>query len=258
MKRRQKIPYSIGKEVYIMSNKTLKVILSSFMILSLTACGNNKKEPEPAATPEEPEETEIPEEQETPEPENTGKPESTGTELQHGEVSGQVYWNESLDLVIDLPEGWTFAGDEQLAEINKLTGDTMNSEFARNMLEKGLTVIDAYAYDMSLPATINIVVSQSDLDVTAGNTELLYSMSESTLRKEFESQGFTDIEITGIEVNFMGETHPCLKSTVTQQDQPLYYRQVYCYTGRYLYVVTIVTLGADHTEELFQYFSHIN
>ena len=241
-----------------MSNKTLKVILSSFMILSLTACGNKEKEPDPVPTPEEPEETEIPKEQETPEPENTGETEGESIELQHGEVSGQVYWNESLDLVIDLPEGWTFADDEQLAEVNKQTGETMDSEFAKNMLEKGLTVIDAYAYDMSLPATINVVVSQSDQDVTTGNTELLYSMSESTLRKEFESQGFTDIEITGLEVNFMGETHPCLKSTVTQQEQPLYYRQVYCYTGKYLYVVTIVTLCADHTEELFQYFGHIN
>lgn len=243
-----------------MSNKTLKVILSSFMILSLAACSKKEKEPDPVPTPEETEETEVPEEQETPEPEpeKTEEPESTGIELQHGEVSGQVYRNESLDLVIDLPEGWKFADDEQLAEVNKQTGETMDSEFAKNMLEKGLTVIDAYAYDMSLPATINVVVSQSDQDVTTGNTELLYSMSESTLRKEFESQGYTDIEITGLDVNFMGETHPCLKSTVTQQEQPLYYRQVYCYTGKYLYVITIVTLGADHTEELFPYFTHIN
>ena len=240
-----------------MSNNTLKVILSSFMILSLAACENKEKEPDPVPTPEE---TEVPEEQETPEPEpeTTEEPESTGIELQHGEVSGQVYQNESLNLVIDLPEGWTFMDDAQLAEINKQTGETMNSDFARNMLENGLTVIDAYAYDMSLPATINVVVSQSDQDVTTGNTELLYSMSESTLRKEFESQGYTDIEITGLDVNFMGETHPCLKSTVTQQDQQLYYRQVYCYTGKYLYVITIVTLGADHTEELFPYFTHIN
>ncbi|MBR3311318.1 MAG: hypothetical protein IKG15_05745 [Solobacterium sp.] len=240
-----------------MSNNTLKVIFSSFMILSLAACGNKEKEPDPVPTPEE---TEVPEEQETPEPEpeTTEEPESTGIELQHGEVSGQVYQNESLNLVIDLPEGWTFMDDAQLAEINKQTGETMNSDFARNMLENGLTVIDAYAYDMSLPATINVVVSQSDQDVTTGNTELLYSMSESTLRKEFESQGYTDIEITGLDVNFMGETHPCLKSTVTQQDQQLYYRQVYCYTGKYLYVITIVTLGADHTEELFPYFTHIN
>ncbi len=58
----------------------------------------------------------------------------TNVKVERGEVSGDTYTNESIDMVFKAPSGWTFYTDDQLAELMNITKDVLKD---KDLIESG-------------------------------------------------------------------------------------------------------------------------
>ena len=73
-----------------------------------------------------------------------------------GKLDGKSYVNENLGIRYTLPDGWSFATEEQLQQMNGAISDTVDDETLSKSLENGSVFVELYAANAELSDSINI------------------------------------------------------------------------------------------------------
>lgn len=134
--------------------------------------------------------------------------------VEHGVIDGNVYTNESIGITFTKPDSWTFATDEELAEMNE--GSVSASEYSdlAELVDKNTCI-----YEMSANSALgsNVLIMIEDISVNPGIStdsyakividNLLddgsfdYEIGETT-EKEIDGQEFTIVEVTNTTFSF--------------------------------------------------------
>ena len=217
--------------------KLFLLVLALCLLLSLAACATKGKtsdvKPIPAAqttvqpTPETdaPEtdapETDAPEtdapETDAPEtdapattavtvPETTAEPE---TGLTHGRIEDGAYWNESLNLRIACPDGFTFYTEDELAAQNNLTGSLLEQTDFSEVVKKNGQFIDM-VMNTADGSSVNLVISPNNASLETFTDEQIISMMQGMLQEQYEKLGMHVKEAEVRTMQFMGADKPVL------------------------------------------------
>ncbi len=233
-----------------MKKKLLALLLCVLLILSLAACG--EKEEDVRGSVESGEKTDVsgavtPEEEETPE-----EPEA---EVSAGSLEGGVYTSTFLGIACELDSNWTYATEEELAEMNNLSSELVNDEELAELMENSPTIFDMYAYADDGMTTMNIVLE--NLGVIYGITldeDGYLDMGMETLEKALESMELEDMTIEKDTVEFAGAEHVCVRVSATYMEVPFYQEQIYVKQGSYMGIVTMSCFMENILPDLEQMF----
>ena len=98
--------------------KTIKVLLSILLVASmvpvLTGCGDKENSKKGEDAVEQSKDVNVQQEEKV--------------EISMGKWNGNVYTNDFLGLKFNLPEGWKYSSDEEIAEMMNLGADLLNDE----------------------------------------------------------------------------------------------------------------------------------
>lgn len=174
-------------------------------------------------------------------------------QLQFGTVDGSRYENSFLGIGCEL-DGWTYASQEELAQVAGLTADMFSEDFAQKMEN-----VEMY-YDMMAVApdglgSINIVIQNIGLVYSlAASEEQIIASALTSLDSELAAAGFSNVTAEQNKVTFAGAEHAGLQLTANYMGVDVYEQQVYIKVGRYVAVVTLASYMTDATAGYADYF----
>lgn len=195
----------------------LALILALCLLLCLAACGAKQPEtsaPESSAasttgtpTTAAPESTAAP----TTETPTTEEPttEVPTTEPEEalsfrGTVEGNVYTNRCLNLRFELPEGWAFFNEDQLAQANNMTGDFFRNSDGEDLMAKYGTLIDMYAYQ-DTDSNVNLTIQPHNTALDAYSDEQIFRLIEDMVKAQLSSGGAEVKDYQVVKVQAFGE-----------------------------------------------------
>lgn len=218
--------------------KTLGLIICALLsLLMLAGCAGNSASPDPdgaSASPSDGVSAEKP---------------------SRGEwTSDNVYKNEYAGLTFNMPDGWTAATDDEIAQLMGLSADLMSEagmQFTEKMLE--LQVInDALIRDSATGSSVIVTFENLGLVVGGSKTtedEYLDIMKESLNATELTSYSFGD----SYEEKIGRESYRVLKADAAEFDmvQYIYVRK----QGSYMIDVIVTVMGTDDIANIMSNFS---
>jgi len=175
---------------------------------------------------DEPIETSVPSPTSTPAPTPTTAPtEAPETpDYSAGDIVGDAYESEVFNMRIELPDGWRFATDREIAALGYAVSDLFNSEEYENFLENGLIALEFYMSG-GTEGNINFNISSNN----AGFTPEEYA-ANSVEAIESQLTGIIDVTYTSCEtfvINGAQYNGLDLAGTVVGADISIYERQLY-------------------------------
>ena len=141
--------------------RTLALILALVLCLSLAACNSDPSETDPASD----------------------------AALSRGAVNGSVYTNESLKLRFQLPSGWSFYTEEEIAEVNNMTQEMYESLDLEDTIASGGQFMDLFAASASNLDNVNLILQPADQKVSGVSEKKIFEGSEESLRSQFSAAG---------------------------------------------------------------------
>ena len=268
--------------------KLISLLLVLCLALSLSACavsiptpnvGGDVETPETKAPETKASETKAPETDEpAPEPPSTEAPttQAPATEAPtteppapetteapaalavRGVTDGKAYVNEYLNLKIALPKGWTFYTDEQIAQVNNITAESLaKTDFADLIAQSG-QFIDMLCSDVS-GNNINFVIQprQSLLD---SYTDLqIFQLSEQTFTTQMKAAGMEMLYYDPMIAQISGEDHDVLHmvldiSGTNVEEFQLWFRE----GGDYMGILTITLVGDTDLQDILSCITRLN
>lgn len=235
--------------------KLIAFMLAALMVLSLAACGGDKPAPTTVPATDSPgTPTTAPTTAPTTVPETTEAVQQ-GSKL--GVVEGNTYTNSFLGITVTLDENWTFANDEEMAQIRGMTMDAMNDENLSQMLETSGAVMDMYAMDAE-GRTVNIVLENLNILQSVALTEKAYiDATAGQLSPMLESMGFSIVNAETTEITFAGESHAAIKIHASVQGVDIYETVVVVKQGNYIASITVASYDQDTTASVLDQFTAI-
>ena len=216
--------------------KLCMITLALCLLLSLAACStegkaSDAKDTTAAAqtTVQTPSDTDAPEtdapDTDAPVPVTTAAPapDTTAapqTGLNHGVIEGNAYLNETLNLRIACPEGFSFYTEEQLAAQNSLTADLLEQTDISDLVKQNGQLIDMCMSSDS-GSSANLVISPNNASLKSVTDEQLISMMKDMLVEQYEKVG---MHVVGSEVKTMqlfGSDKPVLVLDIEVNDTPI-------------------------------------
>ena len=212
--------------------KLTAMLLVLVMMLSLCACG--EKNVSGTVSPQE------------------DQPE---VDFQLGVTTGGKYESTFLGIGCSLDDSWSFAGQEELAQMIGATAEMFdNEEYAEQMKNTDMFYDMAAAADDGL-VNINIIIQNMGLLYGMALSEEKYiEISQEGLEEQLSSAGFTLEGAEAGTVTFAGQERSGLHITCTYQGIAYYCQQVYIKQGNYMSVITLASFFEDDTDSMLDYF----
>lgn len=246
--------------------KLFALLLALAMVFCLAACGESKGSKdtttEPTTEPTEEvttapteEPTDAPTEEVTEAPTDATEPNSDETDdAIRGIIEGDVYTNELVQLGFQLPEGWCFASDSEIAQITGLTQDMIGEDMSK-LLDQGLSAMVFYAFNDQGTSNVNMNV-QKVPGVSALPMDT-YTESVCDMIPNLMAQAnMTVNSIEAREVEFAGETRLGIFYETEFSGAVLQQFSYYLASGDYLATVTVTCQDADEIPQIIaQFFS---
>lgn len=173
--------------------KKIKIILCIMMLATLVACSGEKAELEDASG-------------------NKGT--NVNTEISMGEWNDNVYKNNFLGLEFTLPEGWTYASNEEIAEIMGLGADiAFNNDEDMAELVNLTSIYYVFATDPNSGNSVSVFTEKPLADVTMDYymeqvktqleavTEINYEIGEAATTV-LDGREFSTLEVTAPDYGF--------------------------------------------------------
>ena len=207
--------------------KILCVALAAFMLFSLTACGG--KEVGGSLK------------------DNKGDSVKSEEAFKLGSTEGSTYENEFLGLGFNIPDGWGFYDEKQIAELNGWAAEHMDPEDVESM-ENAEGFYDLFTHAPDQTASANIVFQKGTITQVA--TTDLEEFAEEVLdgvEETYESMGYDPLEDEVEKITVDGKKYHGYR-LVTDINGSSYY-QVGFFIKKGSYLVT-VSLGANSEEKL--------
>lgn len=212
--------------------KLTAMLLVLVMMLSLCACG--EKNVSGTVSPQE---------------------EQTEVDFQLGVTTGGKYESTFLGIGCSLDDSWSFASQEELAQMIGATAEMFdNEEYAEQMKNTDMFYDMAAAADDGL-VNINIIIQNMGLLYGMALSEEKYiEISQEGLEEQLSSAGFTLEGVEAGTVTFAGQERSGLHITCTYQGIAYYCQQVYIKQGNYMSVITLASFFEDDTDAMLDYF----
>lgn len=212
--------------------KLTAMLLVLVMMLSLCACG--EKNVSGTVSPQE---------------------EQTEVDFQLGVTTGGKYESTFLGIGCSLDDSWSFASQEELAQMIGATAEMFdNEEYAEQMKNTDMFYDMAAASDDGL-VNINIIIQNMGLLYGMALSEEKYiEISQEGLEEQLSSAGFTLEGVEAGTVTFAGQERSGLHITCTYQGIAYYCQQVYIKQGNYMSVITLASFFEDDTDAMLDYF----
>lgn len=248
------------------TKKILAIALALMLALSLVACGGRKSAtldpaPEVTATGEPIADDDMPGDvpEEPAEQETTDDPaimEEPSDELVVGVVTDNQYTNKALGIAFTLPEGWSFATDEEIALYMQLSADMITDapEALKEALQAQPNFFDVIASDSSLLNNFNI--SYTDLAQTGLGALISEDAYATLVQYQYaEMEMFDGAEYTKGSHQLGGETFVTLSIDTTAAALGQYQRQYLKKLGTdYLVAITISGISMEAVDKVASMF----
>ena len=179
--------------------------------------------------------------------------------FERGVVEGQTYTSQFLGLTCTAPAEYTYLNDQEIAQLNDLTADVVDSEELvkqmRESLENGNQVQDMYLMTADGLQTVNVMLVKVSAKGAAVDMAAFADMGKDQVVSAYQSMGMTDVEASRETVTFMGQQYEGICTSATYTDVPVTTVQVCMEVGDYVCVITFTSYVEDRTSEMMDFFS---
>lgn len=179
--------------------------------------------------------------------------------FERGVVEGQTYTSQFLGLTCTAPAEYTYLNDQEIAQLNDLTADVVDSEELvkqmRESLENGNQVQDMYLMTADGLQTVNVMLVKVSAKGAAVDMATFADMGKDQVVSAYQSMGMTDVEASRETVTFMGQQYEGICTSATYTDVPVTTVQVCMQVGDYVCVITFTSYVEDHTPEMMDFFA---
>ena len=179
--------------------------------------------------------------------------------FERGVVEGQTYTSQFLGLTCTAPAEYTYLNDQEIAQLNDLTADVVDSEELvkqmRESLENGNQVQDMYLMTADGLQTVNVMLVKVSAKGAAVDMAAFADMGKDQVVSAYQSMGMTDVEASRETVIFMGQQYEGICTSATYTDVPVTTVQVCMQVGDYVCVITFTSYVEDHTPEMMDFFA---
>lgn len=171
---------------------------------------------------------------------------------------GVCYRNTYFGIRFSLPEGWSFASGDQLANMNQAAASGQAAEGAGTVEKDAAVWFDMYAASNDEQQNVNITIQDIGEEYgSSADTEALVDSSLEELRASLLTQGVTDLALKKDTAVFLGSSSPAIVVDGVISGIPFHEIQVYCRNGSYILCATAVSYTEDLTASLLDSFSPI-
>ena len=179
--------------------------------------------------------------------------------FERGVVEGQTYTSQFLGLTCTAPAEYTYLNDQEIAQLNDLAADIVDSEelikYMRESLENGNQVQDMYLMTADGLQTVNVMLVKVSAKGATVDMAAFADMGKDQVVSAYQSMGMTDVEASRETVTFMGQQYEGICTSATYTDVPVTTVQVCMQVGNYVCVITFTSYVEDHTPEMMDFFS---
>ena len=179
--------------------------------------------------------------------------------FERGVVEGQTYTSQFLGLTCTAPAEYTYLNDQEIAQLNDLTADVVDSEELvkqmRESLENGNQVQDMYLMTADGLQTINVMLIKVSAKGATVDMAAFADMGKDQVMSGYQSMGMTDMEASRETVTFMGQQYEGVCATAAYHDALVTTVQVCMQVDNYVCVITFTSYVEDHTPEMMDFFS---
>ena len=171
-----------------------------------------------------------------------------------GSAEGNSYWNDSLSIGCTLDDEWYFYTDEEIMKSIQTTTWQLKGDLAKMVKDAG-SMMDMKALNTETGENVNITLERLSLINSLLISEKTYvEITKQQLSDALEQIGMELIIMEPDEMEFMGQTHPCLRISGFLQDNYVHETQVMVKSGRTMIVVTAFSYWKNTTEEILSNF----
>ena len=179
--------------------------------------------------------------------------------FERGVVEGQTYTSQFLGLTCTAPAEYTYLNDQEIAQLNDLTADVVDSEELvkqmRESLENGNQVQDMYLMTADGLQTVNVMLVKVSAKGATVDMTAFTKMGMEQIISGYESADMTDVETSRETVTFMGQQYEGICATAAFNDVPVTTVQVCMQVDNYVCVITFTSYVEDRTSEMMDFFS---
>lgn len=230
--------------------KNFKIIMGMVVlsVLSFTACKSVEKK-EDAVTTEAAETKSSIDETTEEKKDNTG-----GTSLTLGQIDGEVYTNKMFNIKFDAGANqMTLLTDSELGQMGNST-DRNDLDAVKSILDSGNVFMDMYANGEEHFRSANVII-ENIAGKGVKNAKEYADKSVPLLKNEFESMGFTEINIESKEEKFLGEDIASIIISITANGTTQYQKQVIITRGDYVGIITVTGKDEADAQSLLDMFT---
>lgn len=184
---------------------------------------------------------------------NNAEPEDNDS-FKRSRVINNVINSDLFKIGATFGNDWTFANDGIIAQYNGIT--EINDETIKSAFETNGIFYDAVIENTATNANISFIAE--DLEITEQNEamseyEYTYAAIDG-LEGQLVSQGYTVNYFKYGTTEFAGAEHACTDISISVDDTTFYEHQIFVKAGKYMGILTIMTLSEEEAENIAQIF----
>ena len=264
------IRLQIKKEEEYILKKVFALLLVLTMVCAFCACGgdepaqgtqvdnNPATEAAPTEAPTEvpteaPTEvsTEVPTEAPIEDPTEIVEVETVPVEM--GQITGLNYESGYIGIGCNLPEGWVFYTDEEIAALNGLTAGLMGDEY-QQALQSADLLYDMHAANADGSNTNVILEKGSALELLVLNLENYVDSVSPSVAEAMLSMGFETYECEKSYVTISGEQMVCIRGVGTLMGATIYQYSIPVKCSGHLATISVCAATEEALDEIVNCF----
>ncbi|MBE6770088.1 MAG: hypothetical protein E7548_04970 [Ruminococcaceae bacterium] len=218
--------------------KLFALLLALVMVLSLTACLDNKSEDDLRGD----------------QIVNGTSSTVSQPEFSLGSTSGLTYENKFIGIGCKLDSDWTFYTDEEIRELNNVTADLAGEEF-EDILKNSAVIYDMFASHSNETDNINVNLEKvNPLTLAAIDLTENYKQLMPTMKQGFENMGYKNIQMKTGTVTIDGKDFASM-STSGEIGEFKMYQTAFCLKcNGYIANITITAFDKDAVDTILDKF----
>ncbi len=249
--------------------KFYALLLALCLLFTITACKSSNAPSTEPSTPEPESQTSDDGSSETQAP-DTDSPDSDdptqdtpdtdapSQEVIRGVITDSVYENTLLNLRIQLPNGWVFYNDEQIAEVNNITADMLSGTDAADFIGKNGQLMDMVMTDAKGNNT-NLLLQPKPDGLDIYTDEQIFTLSEEIVKSNLSKAGMDITVYEPITMNVGGQERSVLHMVLSVNGNELEeYQLRYRNDSDYMGVLTVAILDGSDVQPILDGFTDMN
>lgn len=173
-----------------------------------------------------------------------------GIEFTIGETGSTSYSNKFFDVAFEASGDWYVASKDQLAQLTKVKAEAINDKDIKASLESGKTSTLFFAQESTGNNKVNLVSGKTANGVSGITSEQLINSLVPSLKKTYESQGYSNTTITKEKVKFLGEDVQAIRVKGQYRGRDIYNTQVVIINKNYYGILNATSFEKDENQKI--------